>query len=492
MNKPTLLPYKITGQQFINGNWSMGRSERRLDDRNPYNNEQLLDMQLGSVQDLDEAYQGSKQAQQQWAKVAPAERVALVNALASVMESRSDEIIDWLIRESGSTRGKATFECFHTISMVRESATLPYQVEGKVLTSYKPGKQSFVFREPLGVIGVISPWNFPLYLSMRSVVPAVALGNTVVLKPASDTAITGGLLIAHLFEEAGFPPGVVNVIVGAGSEIGDAFVEHSVPSLISFTGSTDIGRSVGRIAVGGKYIKRVALELGGNAPLVVLDDADIEAAAHAAVVGRFLHQGQVCMSVNRVIVDQKIYNDFAALVVERVQKLSVGDPNLAETVIGPVVSQSQLTGLLNKITRANRDGLECLHSGAASGLVLPPHVYGRVAPHHELAYDETFGPIMPLVISRNEEHALELSNSSEFGLSSAVFTRDMDRGLRFASGIVAGITHINDITIDDQPNAPFGGEKNSGLGRFNGSYAIDEFTRAHWVTWQQAGHNYPF
>ena len=365
-------------------------------------------------------------------------------------------------------------------------------MEGKVLTSYKPGKQSFVFREPLGVIGVISPWNFPLYLSMRSVVPAVALGNTVVLKPASDTAITGGLLIAHLFEEAGFPPGVVNVIVGAGSEIGDAFVEHSVPSLISFTGSTDIGRSVGRIAVGGKYIKRVALELGGNAPLVVLDDADIEAAAHAAVVGRFLHQGQVCMSVNRVIVDQKIYNDFAALVVERVQKLSVGDPNLAETVIGPVVSQSQLTGLLNKITRANRDGLECLHSGAASGLVLPPHVYGRVAPHHELAYDETFGPIMPLVISQNEEHALELSNSSEFGLSSAVFTRDMDRGLRFASGIVAGITHINDITIDDQPNAPFGGEKNSGLGRFNGSYAIDEFTRAHWVTWQQAGHNYPF
>tara|TARA_B100000700_G_C15005901_1_gene838497 strand:- start:318 stop:1796 length:1479 start_codon:yes stop_codon:yes gene_type:complete len=492
MNKPTLLPYKITGHQYINGNWSIGCSERRLDDRNPYNNEQLLDMQLGSSKDLDEAYKGSKQAQQLWAKVAPAERVALVNALASVMESRSDEIIDWLIRESGSTRGKATFECFHTINMVRESATLPFQVEGKVLTSYKPGKQSFVFREPLGVIGVISPWNFPLYLSMRSVVPAIALGNTVVLKPASDTAITGGLLIAHLFEEAGFPPGVLNVIVGAGSEIGDAFVEHSVPSLISFTGSTDIGRSVGRIAVGGNYIKRVALELGGNAPLVVLDDADIEAAAHAAVVGRFLHQGQVCMSVNRVIVDQKIYSDFAALVVERVQQLSVGDPNLAETVIGPIVSQSQLTGLLNKITRANRDGLECLHSGSASGLVLPPHVYGRVAPHHELAYDETFGPIMPLIISQNEEHALELANSSEFGLASAVFTQNMDRGLRFASGIVAGITHINDITIDDQPNAPFGGEKNSGLGRFNGSYAIDEFTRAHWVTWQQAGHNYPF
>lgn len=484
--------YKISGDQYIGGKWRSGRSSRRLDNRNPYNNELLLDSSLASITDLNDAYSAAHAAQSSWKLLPTAERVKLIHALASVMERRSGEIIEWLVRESGSTRSKATFECFHTINMVRESGSLPFQVEGKILTSYKPGKQSFVFREPLGVVGVISPWNFPLYLSLRSVVPAVALGNTVVLKPASDTAVTGGLLIAHLFEEAGFPEGVLNVIVGAGSEIGDAFVEHPVPSFISFTGSTDIGRGVGRIAVGGKHIKRVALELGGNAPLVVLDDADVEAAAHAAVVGRFLHQGQVCMSVNRVVVDKKIYPAFAEFVQERVSKLAYGDPDLEQTVIGPVVNQSQLNGLLQKIQNARAAGLEYLFGGDAQGLVLPPHLFGHVDPSHELANEETFGPILPMVVAENEAHALALANATEFGLSSAVFTSDMDRGLRFASGIVAGITHINDITIDDQPNAPFGGEKNSGLGRFNGHYAIDEFTRAHWVTWQKANHDYPF
>lgn len=484
--------YKVSGEQFIDGKWLIGRSARRLDNRNPYNNEQLLDSSLASIADLDEAYSAAHASQTSWKLVPTAERVRLVHALASIMERRSGEIIEWLIRESGSTRGKATFECFHTINMVRESGSLPFQVEGKILTSYKPGKQSFVFREPLGVVGVISPWNFPLYLSLRSVVPAVALGNTVVLKPASDTPVTGGLLIAHLFEEAGFPAGVLNVVVGAGSEIGDAFVEHLVPSLISFTGSTDIGRGVGRIAVGGKHIKRVALELGGNAPLVVLDDADVEAAAHAAVVGRFLHQGQVCMSVNRVVVDRSVYDTFAELVQERVSKLAYGDPSLDHTVIGPVINQSQLSGLLRKIQSSREDGLEYLFGGDPQGLVLPPHLFGRVDPSNKLASEETFGPILPMIIAENENHALELANATEFGLSSAVFTNDMDRGLRFASGIVSGITHINDITIDDHPNAPFGGEKNSGLGRFNGHYAIDEFTRAHWVTWQKGHHNYPF
>jgi aldehyde dehydrogenase (NAD+) len=301
---------------------------------------------------------------------------------------------------------------------------------------------------------------------MRSVVPALALGNTVVLKPASDTAVTGGLLIAHLFEEAGFPEGTLNVVVGAGSEIGDAFVGHPVPSLISFTGSTDVGRNVGRIATGGQHIKRVALELGGNAPLVVLDDADIDLAAHAAVVGRFLHQGQICMSVNRVIVDRSLYADFSALVVERVRNLKTGNPNLADTVIGPVINRSQLDGLLRKVNAADSASLKKLHGGPAS--------------------------LLPILIADNEAHALTLANASEYGLSSAVFSKDMARALNFSRGIVAGMTHINDITVDDQPNAPFGGEKNSGLGRFNGHYALDEFTRAHWVTWQAGSHHYPF
>ncbi|WP_407316430.1 aldehyde dehydrogenase family protein [Pseudomonas sp. nanlin1] len=485
-------PYAISGDQYINANWRAGRSSRRLDDRNPFDDSLLLEMPLASIADLDDAYQAAQRAQAGWAQLHASERSGLLEKLAQVIQGRGDEIINWLIRESGSTRIKAGMEWQTTLNLVRECATLPMQVEGRILTSYKPGEQSFVFREPLGVVGVISPWNFPLYLSMRSVVPALALGNTVVLKPASDTAVTGGLLIAHLFEEAGFPAGALNVVVGAGSEIGDAFVAHPVPSLISFTGSTDVGRNVGRIATGGKHIKRVALELGGNAPLVVLQDADIEIAAHAAVVGRFLHQGQICMSVNRVIVDRTLHADFTALVVERVRNLKSGDPALADTVIGPVVNRSQLDGLLRKIDAAKHAGLEQLCGGPANGLVLPPHVFAKVGADHELARDETFGPLLPLLIAENQEHALQLANASEYGLSSAVFTRDMARGLSFARGIVAGMTHINDITIDDQPNAPFGGEKNSGLGRFNGHYAIDEFTRAHWVTWQPGGHRYPF
>lgn len=484
--------YSLNGHQYIDGTWLRGRSTRTLDDRDPFSGEQLLTMPMASQEDLDAAYTAAHRAQQDWAATPPAQKTELLNRLAQVIEQRAEEITTWLIKESGSTRIKAGFECHSSLNLVRECASMPFQVEGRILTSYKPGEQSFVFREPLGVVGVISPWNFPLYLSMRSVVPAIALGNSVVLKPASDTAVTGGLLIAHLFEEAGFPAGVLNVVVGAGSEIGDAFVAHKVPSFISFTGSTDVGRNVGRIATGGQHIKRVALELGGNSPLVVLDDADIEVAAHAAVVGRFLHQGQICMSVNRVIVDRKVYGDFAALVAERVKALKVGDPNLADTVIGPVINQSQLDGLLRKVDNARSAGLKQLVGGQPSGLVLPPHVFGDVPANQELALEETFGPLLPLVVADNEQHALTLANAGEYGLSSAVFTRDMARGLAFSRQIVAGMTHINDITVDDQPNAPFGGEKNSGLGRFNGHYALDEFTRAHWVTWQAGGHHYPF
>ncbi|WP_249673894.1 aldehyde dehydrogenase family protein [Pseudomonas abieticivorans] len=493
MNAPQpVSSYALSGDQYINGRWQAGRSSRRLDDRDPYTGQPLLEMAMASVADVDQAYRAAEQAQVQWATCPATQKTALLNRLATIIERRSEEITAWLIRESGSTRIKAGFECANTANLTRECAAMPFQVEGRILTSHKPGEQSFVFREPLGVVGVISPWNFPLYLSMRSVVPAIALGNTVVLKPASDTAVTGGLLIAHLFEEAGFPAGVLNVVVGAGSEIGDAFVEHPVPRFISFTGSTEVGRSVGRAATGGAFIKRVALELGGNSPLVVLDDADVEQAAHAAVVGRFLHQGQICMSVNRIIVDRSVYARFAELVAERVGNLKVGDPNDPDTVIGPVINEQQLRGLLGKVERATAAGLQQIAGGPAAGLLLPPHVFGQVPPSHELAAEETFGPILPLVVAQDERHALELANAGDYGLSSAVFTQDMARGLGFARQIVAGMTHINDITVDDQPNAPFGGEKNSGLGRFNGHYALDEFTRAHWVTWRAGRQQYPF
>jgi aldehyde dehydrogenase (NAD+) len=444
-------------------------------------------MPLASPAEVDQAYGAAEAAQQSWSQTPAGERGKLIQKVASIIEERKEEIIDWLVKETGSTRIKAEIEWNAILGCADTWSHMPRHLTGQILTDDRPGKYSFVFREPIGVIGVISPWNFPLILSIRSVIPAIALGNAVVLKPASDSPVTGALLIAKMFEEAGCPEGVINAVVGGGSEIGDYFVRHQTPRLISFTGSTEVGKRVGQCALAGTYIKRLSLELGGNSPLVVLDDANVEAAAGAAVIGRFLHQGQICMSVNRLIVDKSVHRKFTELLVDGVSKLKVGDPAEPDTIIGPIINQTQLNGLKEKIKASQVGDTRLLYGGESDRLLLPPHVFSPVDDSHILNREETFGPLVPITISDNEEHALSLANSTEHGLSSAVFTENMERGLKFARNIYAGMTHINDITVDDQPMAPFGGEKNSGLGRFNGEYLMEEFTRAHWITWQGTG-----
>jgi len=387
---------------------------------------------------------------------------------------------------------KAELEWQFARNAVVEAATFPLAVSGRILPSFVGGKENRVYRRALGVVGVISPWNFPLVLSIRSIAPALALGNAVVVKPAEDTPITGGLLIAKLFEEAGLPPGVLNVVVGMPDVIGDAFDSHPVPKFISFTGSTKVGKRVGALAMQSSMLKRIALELGGNAPLVVLDDADLEQAVHAAVVGRFMHCGQICMSTNRIIVDATRYDAFLERFVERVKALRVGDPNDPETVIGPVINQKQLTGIVARITEARKSGSRLLTGGEAQGLVLPPHVFADVSNDSPLAQNEIFGPVAPVIRARDEAQALEFANATEYGLSSAVFSRDEGRALAFAQRIDAGMTHINDMSVNDDPNTMFGGEKNSGLGRFNSEWIIAEFTSDHWISVQHTPRDYPF
>jgi aldehyde dehydrogenase (NAD+) len=408
------------------------------------------------------------------------------------MKARREEIIDWLIRESGSTRVKAEVEWRFLHSITLEAASFPHRATGHILPIDVPGKESRVYRRPVGVIGVISPWNFPAYLSNRSIGPAIALGNTVVVKPAQDTPVTGGLLIAKLFEEAGLPPGVLNVVNGASSEIGDAFTEHPVPGLISFTGSTGVGRHVAELAARSQFIKRVALELGGNTPCVVLDDADLDQAVHGAIFGRFLHQGQICMSTNRIIVDARLYDEFVERFVAQARTLKYGNPSHPETVIGPVINSKQLDTMMMHIKRSREAGARQLLGGDPEGLVLPPHVFTDVTNDMPIAKSETFGPIAPIIKVHGEEEALQVANDTEYGLSSSVFTRDERRGLRFALGIGAGMTHINDSSVHDTPTGPFGGEKNSGIGRFGGEWIMREFTTEHWVTIQHAPRQYPF
>lgn len=488
-NKPA---YQNLQLQPIAGQWRTGRAERSLDVIDPFTQEQLLSLPMANRDDLDEAYRAAQQAQTAWSAMGPTARGDIMRRAVAIFDERKDEIISWIIRESGSTRIKAEIEWASARAITLESASLPGRVHGRILPSDVPGKESRVYRMPLGVVGVISPWNFPLHLSARSVSPALALGNAVVIKPASDTPVTGGLLLAHIFEEAGLPAGVLSVLVGAGSDIGDAFVEHPVPSFISFTGSTPVGRNIGRIASGGEHLKHVALELGGNSPFVVLADADVDAAVNAAVVGKYLHQGQICMAINRIIVEAPLVEEFTKRFVERVKALPYGDPSNRDTVVGPVINAKQLAGLKDKVRLAQEEGATLLVGNEPQGNVMPPHVFGNVTADMEIAREEIFGPLVGIQSARDAEHALELANSTEYGLSSAVFTQDISKGVAFAKGIRAGMTHINDMPVNDEPNAPFGGEKNSGLGRFNGDWAIEEFTTDHWITVQHTPRGYPF
>lgn len=488
----TTTPYQNLELQPLAGQWRSGSSQTQLPVLNPYTGEEVLKLNLATKDDMEQAFVAARDAQVGWAAMGPAARAAVLLKAVEIFDQRREEIIDWLIKESGSTRIKAQIEWGAARGITLEAASFPSRVQGCILPNDIPGKESRVYRKPIGVVGVISPWNFPLHLSQRSVAPALALGNAVVIKPASDTPVTGGLLLAHIFAEAGLPAGVLSVVVGSGAEIGDAFVAHPIPGFISFTGSTQVGLNIGRIACGSQHLKHVALELGGNSPFVVLADADVEQAVNAAVVGKFLHQGQICMAINRIIVEQPLLEEFTRRYVERVSALKYGDPSFADTVVGPVINPKQLAGLLHKIETAKQEGATVLVGGEPQGNVLPPHVFGNVTADMEIAREEIFGPLVGIQSAKDEKHALELANQSEYGLSSAVFTGSLERGVRFAQGIHAGMTHINDMPVNDAPNAAFGGEKGSGLGRFNGEWAIQEFTRDHWISVQHSPRAYPF
>lgn len=477
-----MVAYQFTDHQFIAGQWVTGTSSKRLKNINPYNQALILELQAASSADVDHAYQAAQNIVKTWSESDAKVRKQLADRVTDIIQKRREEIIQLLIEESGSTRLKANIEVDAALAIVHEASTFPNRILDSKLKSPDPERHSWVYKKALGVIGVISPWNFPFHLSMRSVVTALTIGNAVVLKPASDTPITGGLLLAKIFEEAGLPIGVLSVVAGSGSEIGDYFVEHAVPKLISFTGSTEVGQRVGELAVGREHLKRIALELGGNAPLVVLDDADLDLAVELTVMGRFLHQGQICMSSNRVIVDEKIYDAYVEKLLARAKQIPCGDPSLDTTLIGPIVNQGQVQKIQEIIQKAVSQGTQLALKGDVMGNVVPPHIFVDVDPASDLAQEESFGPVLPVIKARDEAHALELANDTRFGLSSAVCTSNKERGLAFALGIDAGMTHINAISVADDPTAPFGGEKNSGLGRFNGHWILEEFTRTHWIT----------
>jgi len=464
---------------YIDGQWVEGSSDKSIDNTNPFTDETLFSIRSADESDLDKAYAVAKEAQTEWATMLPQNRRTLIEKFAEVTLEHKDDIIDWLVKESGSTRIKAEGEFLASMAIIKEAATFPFRMDGLIKPSIVPNKENRVYRKPLGVIGVISPWNFPFHLAVRSIVTALATGNTVVVKPTTATPVTGGLLFASLFEEAGLPKGVLNIVVGRGSEIGDAIVEHPVPKLISFTGSTEVGKGIAEKA--GRLLKKTALELGGNNVFVVLDDADIDRAVESAVYSKFYHQGQICMSTNRILVAESIHDEFLKKFVDRVRALKFGNPNESDTQVGPLIDHDQVDRILDQIKQTVDAGATLQVGGNANGNVLEPTVVSGVTNDMPLAKNEIFGPVAVILSFKDDAEALKLSNELPYGLSGAVHG-SIYRATEFARQVETGMIHVNDQSVNDEPHLPFGGEKDSGLGRFNGEWVLEEFTTLQWVS----------
>ncbi|MYL32658.1 aldehyde dehydrogenase family protein [Pontibacillus yanchengensis] len=477
-------------KQYINGEWGDGSSTKKVKNLNPYTNEVLQEIPSANQDDLNHAYESAANAQQDWATLAPAQVQQKFDALLQKMNERKEEIISWLVAESGSTKIKAQVEFQAVLAIVKESSSFPTRMQGAILPSNVQGKNNYVERAPKGVIGVIGPWNFPFHLALRSIAPAIASGNTVVVKPASETPLTSGLLIAELFEQAGFPSGVINVVVGRGSEIGDAFVTHPTPQLISFTGSTEVGSHIGELA--GKHIKDTALELGGNNAMIVLEDAHIDQAIQAAAFGKYLHQGQICMSLNRIIVHESIYDQFAEAFAEKVKQLKAGDPSEQDTVIGPLINHDAVERIQQDVEESVKQGATKLVSGEVHGNLMEPVVLADVSNDMPIANNEIFGPVATLIKVKDEQEAIEVANGSPYGLSGSIFTTDRYRGMEVARKIETGMIHINDQPVNDEAHVAFGGEKQSGIGRFGGEWALNKFTTVKWISVQSEYRQYPF
>ncbi|WP_328537457.1 aldehyde dehydrogenase family protein [Streptomyces sp. NBC_00344] len=476
--------------QYIDGEWRTGNGSWDIIDFNPYNGEKLAAITVATVEEVDQAYRAAERAQRSWGETNPYTRRLVLERALRIVEERTDAIAEAITEELGGTRVKAGLEVRLAMEFLREAIQLAPRPEGRILPSTVDGRENRVYRLPVGVIGVISPFNFPFLVTLKSVAPALALGNAVVVKPNQHAPVVGGGLIAKIFEDAGLPAGLLNVLVTDIAEIGDALIEHPVPKVISFAGSDRVGRHVG--AVAGSHFKRAVLELSGNSALVVLDDADLDYAVDAAVFSRFAYQGQVCTAANRVLVDSAVADEFTEKFTARIAALRTGDPADPETDIGPVINSFQAEALTGLVDQALAEGATALVRGTTRGNLVEPTVLAGLPAGSPLHRQEIFGPVVLLVTFDGEDEAVRLANDTPFGLSGAVHTGNVERGVRFAKRIVTGMMHVNDSTIQDEPMVAFGGEKYSGLGRLNGDSTVEAFTTQKWISVQHGRTDFPF
>ncbi len=469
----------------------LGDAPATFERRNPVTGEVASTMPAASVRDAEAAAEAAAAAFPTWSALGPNARRGLLMKAAVALEARADAFVDAMMGEIGATEGWARFNLMLAAGMVREAAALTTQIAGEVIPSDKPGCVAMALREPVGVMLGIAPWNAPIILGVRAIAVPLACGNTVVLK-ASEQCPRTHALIVEAFAEAGLPDGAVTLVTNAPQDAGavvGALIDHPAVRRINFTGSTAVGKIIAKRAA--EHLKPVLLELGGKAPLIVLEDADLDEAVKAAAFGAFMNQGQICMSTERIIVVDAVADEFVARFKAKVATMPVGDPRAGTTPLGAVVDANTVDHVQSLIADATAQGAVLVNGGAHDGVLMPAHVVDKVTPEMKLFRDESFGPVVGVIRARDEAHAIALANDTEYGLSASIFTRDIARGLRAAKQIQSGICHINGPTVHDEPQMPFGGTKASGYGRFGGKAGIDAFTELRWVTFETLPGHYP-
>jgi benzaldehyde dehydrogenase (NAD) len=456
----------------------------------PATGNELGRLGIAGPADVARASEIAAEAQPAWAATSFEERAAVLRRAGALWEEHAAEVEGWLVREAGSVPGKAQVETHIAAQECYEAAGLPSHAIGELLPSALP-RMSLARRRPVGLVGVIAPFNFPLILSIRSVAPALALGNAVVLKPDARTGVCGGVALARIFEAAGLPEGLLHMLPG-GPDVGAAVVEDPRIRVISFTGSTAAGRKVGE--VGARLLKRVHLELGGNNALVVLDDADLDLAVSAGAWGSFLHQGQICMTTGRHLVHERVADEYVEKLAAHAEHLPVGDPATGQVALGPLIDAGQRDKVHALVTASVDGGARLAAGGRYDELFYRPTVLDGVTPDSPAYGQEVFGPVAPVLRFRDPDEAVALAGGSEYGLSLGILGRDVMAALALADRVPSGIVHINDQTVNDEAVAPFGGVGASGTGaRFGGPAAnIEAFTDAQWVTMSGAIPQYPF
>jgi salicylaldehyde dehydrogenase len=487
------IPMSLQSQILIDNKWIDANNGAKFERHHPVTKQLVTQSAAAGVVDADLAAVSSHEAFKSWKRSAPSERRRLLLKAADILESKTPQFIEVMAAEVGASALWAGFNVHLAANVFREAAALATQIQGETIPTDKPGALSMTLRQPVGVILSIVPWNGTVVLAARAIAYPIVCGNTVVFR-GSEVSPKTHALVAEALVEAGFPPGVLNYLSNSpetAPHVVDALIAHKAIRRINFTGSTRVGRIIAEKAA--MHVKRCLLELGGKSPLLILDDANVDEAVKAAVFGSFLYQGQICMSTERLIVDEKVADEFVAKFAARAKELQMADPSANPgCIIGPMINPSSGARINDMIADALKKGAKIVCGGVADGAVMPATILDHVNSSMQIYDEETFGPITVVVRIKSTDEAIEVANDSAYGLSSGVFGRDVTRALAVAMELEYGSVHVNGATVQNEAQAPYGGTKGSGYGRFDGRAVIDEFTELKWLTIEPHVQQYPF